>query len=79
MPQVPIPPGLNFPDALAGAAAAAFYGAPVLLVPGTDGLVPQIVEDEMVRLGAFTGIIVGGTSVVSTGIETDLGDILGVT
>jgi len=71
--------GLNFPDALAGAAAAAFYGAPVLLVPGTDALVPQIVEDEVIRLGAFTGIIVGGTSVVSAGIETDLGDIIGVT
>ena len=69
--------GLNFPDALAGAAAA--IDAPVLLVPGTDGTVPAIVETELIELGVAadgTALILGGTGVVSAGIEVDLDGIL---
>ena len=68
--------GLNFPDALAGAAAA--IDSPLLLVPGTGSTVPQAVEDEMIDLEAAdlgTAVILGGTGVVSSGIESDLDGI----
>ena len=67
--------GLNFPDALAGAAAAGRFAAPVLLVPGTS--VPTAVSDEITRLEAPTVVILGGTGVVSTGVENDLATLIG--
>jgi putative cell wall-binding protein len=68
--------GANFPDALAGAAAA--LDSPILLVPGTDSTVPASVETELIALGAVAdgnAIILGGTAVVSVAIETDLNTI----
>ena len=65
-PGVPIAlvaTGLNFPDALVGAAAGARLGGPVLLVPG-DG-VPEAVAAELARLQPARIRVLGGPSVVS--------------
>jgi len=72
--RVYIATGLNFPDALAGAAAAGVWGAPVLLVPGTS--VPAEVEAEINRLGATIVVVLGGTGVVSAGVESKLAQIV---
>jgi putative cell wall-binding protein len=74
--RVYVATGLNFPDALAGAAAAGWYGAPILLVPGTS--IPGPVSAEITRLGATKIIVLGGTGVVSITVETDLGQLIGV-
>lgn len=63
--------GTNFPDALAGAAEAAAKGVPILLTP-TDTL-PTNVANEIDRLHVSTIYILGGTGVVSTAVETQLG------
>jgi putative cell wall-binding protein len=70
--RVYVATGLNFPDALAGAAAAGTHAAPVLLVAGTGNQIPQGVELEIQRLGPFTGVILGGTAVVTPAIQTHL-------
>jgi putative cell wall-binding protein len=75
-PRAYIATGLNFPDALAGAAAAGWYDSPILLVPGTS--VPAGVEAEIGRLGSTTVIILGGTAVVTNGVQSDLEDLLGL-
>jgi putative cell wall-binding protein len=62
--------GLNFPDALAGAAAAATRGVPLLLVPGSS--VPASVLAEITRLGGGTILILGGSAVVSNGVQSTL-------
>lgn len=63
--------GANFPDALAGAVEAAAKGMPILL---TDtNTLPAVVGDEIDRLGVDTIYILGGTGVVSTTVETQLG------
>ncbi|HEU0237565.1 MAG TPA: cell wall-binding repeat-containing protein [Candidatus Limnocylindrales bacterium] len=65
-PGVPIAfvaTGMNFPDALVGAAAGARLGGPVLLVPG-DG-VPEAVATELTRLQPARIRVLGGPSVVS--------------
>jgi putative cell wall-binding protein len=74
--RVYVATGLNFPDALAGAAAAGWYGAPVLLVPGTS--IPGTVSAEITRLGASQIIVLGGIGVVSTGVEVELGVLIGL-
>ena len=60
--------GANFPDALAGAVAAAAAGSPLLLA----GSVPQVTADELDRLDPDDIVILGGTSVVSTATATTL-------
>jgi len=95
IPSVPCPPapsfggppvstvyiasGLNFPDALAGAALAGSQGAAVLLVPGTsnnlDGIVVgghQIIVEELDRLFPNRIVIFGGKAAVSDGILSEL-------
>jgi putative cell wall-binding protein len=52
--------GANFPDALAGAVAAAAAGAPLLLT----GSVPQVTADELDRLDPDDIVILGGESAV---------------
>lgn len=74
--RVYVATGLNFPDALAGAAAAAVRGAPVLLVPGTS--LPGEVGDEITRLGAKTVIVLGGTDVVTSDVENTLKTLIGL-
>lgn len=63
--------GRNFPDALAGAAAGASRGAPVLLVPG-DSL-PEVVANELTRLAPAAIRVLGGPAVVSDEVVGALG------
>jgi putative cell wall-binding protein len=69
-PIVYVATGLNFPDALAAAAAAGRLGGPVLLV-GTS-TIPQVTKDELSRLRPGRIVIAGGSSVVSDGVLTQL-------
>ena len=59
--------GLNFPDALSGAARAGADGAPLYIVPGT--CLPQAVVDDIRNFGATNVTILGGTAAVSANIE----------
>jgi tripartite motif-containing protein 71 len=71
---VVIATGINWPDALGGAALAGVHDAPILLCP-TDSL-PSLVIDEIERLGAENAIVLGGTSAVSGDVEAALVDLL---
>lgn len=62
--------GANFPDALAAGPAAAFRNSPLLLVSPTS--IPAEVSAEIARLNPSTIYIVGGTSVVSSAVESQL-------
>jgi len=55
--------GAAFPDALAGSAAAAAEGGPVLLV--TRDSVPQETEQELARLEPSRVVVLGGPDAVS--------------
>jgi putative cell wall-binding protein len=59
--------GANFPDALAGAAAAGSKGAPVLLV--TAGSIPAATAAELTRLGPARIVVLGGPPVVSDEVK----------
>jgi putative cell wall-binding protein len=67
--------GSNFPDALGGGPVAGSVPGPLLLVPGTS--VPSDVASELQRLGPDRVVILGGTSVVSAGVQSQLGSLLG--
>ena len=56
--QVLLSTGLNFPDALAGAAWAGVISAPLYVVPGT--CVPRGVVEEIYRVNASTVSLLGG-------------------
>ncbi|MGE4272959.1 MAG: cell wall-binding repeat-containing protein [Desulfitobacterium sp.] len=62
--------GQDFPDALSAAPLAKKYNAPILLTP-TEALDPDIAA-EIDRLGTTNILIIGGTGVVSQGIEHTL-------
>ncbi len=62
--------GKNFPDALTGAVAAALGPGPVLLVPGE--VIPGPVAAELLRLNPGRIVVLGGTSVVSSGVAASL-------
>jgi putative cell wall-binding protein len=62
--------GEKYPDALAGGAAAAIDGAPVLLT-SRDGL-DGAVADEIRRLGPRKIVILGGTAAISEGVGSQL-------
>ncbi len=65
--------GATFPDALAGSAAAAMLGAPMLLTaPGT---LSSSVADELGRLRPSEIFILGGTGAVSAAVEAQLGSM----
>jgi putative cell wall-binding protein len=63
VPLVFVATGRNFPDALAGSAAGAHLGAPVLLVPGDT--IPAVVVDELTRLTPGAIRVLGGAAAVS--------------
>lgn len=67
--------GRNFPDALSGAAAAGVLGGPVLLVE--DDEIPPEVADELRRLAPDQIVVLGAETVVSSGIEAELGQLTG--
>ncbi|MBA4248867.1 MAG: hypothetical protein C0444_11350 [Microbacterium sp.] len=62
--------GADFPDALAAGPAAAYRNSPLLLVSPTS--IPAEVSAEIARLNPGTIYIVGGTSVVSSEVESQL-------
>jgi len=61
--------GRNFPDALAAAPAAAAHAIPLVLVPATG--------DPVEIAGVDTAVVLGGTSAVSSAVETNLRARLG--
>ena len=77
--QAYIATGANFPDALSGSAAAASKGMPVILVPssGSSSRLPSETKALLQRLGVTKVTILGGTGVVSSRIQSDLGSFLG--
>lgn len=62
--------GGNFPDALGAAATAAMGLGPVLLVQQTS--IPTPTLNELNRLRPPRIVIMGGTAVVSSGVQTQL-------
>ncbi|HEX5589592.1 MAG TPA: Ig-like domain-containing protein [Candidatus Limnocylindrales bacterium] len=71
VPVAYIASGLGFPDALSGAPVAGKAGGPILLVPGTS--IPAVIAAELTRLKPAKIVILGGTGVVSAGVQTSLG------
>ena len=62
--------GADFADALAGGAAAARDGAPVLLTRPGD--LPPVTRDELERLGLDRIVVLGGSAAVSEDVAEDL-------
>lgn len=62
--------GLNFPDALSASPLAGKYDCPIILVNGKD--LTNVVKDELKRLDVKEAFIIGGPSVVSESIESNL-------
>ena len=58
--------GLNFPDALAAAAAAGAHGSPLVITAPL--LLPALVGDQIVRLNPARAVIAGGQAVVSENV-----------
>jgi putative cell wall-binding protein len=69
-PVVFVANGLNYPDALSAAPAAALQGAPLLLT--NPNYLSWDVIEEIRRLNPNFIVVVGGTSVVSRGVEAQL-------
>ncbi|WP_248150616.1 cell wall-binding repeat-containing protein [Microbacterium aoyamense] len=63
VPVAYIANGMNFPDALSGAAAAGFEGGPVLLTATAE--IPQVIKDELTRLQPAKIVVLGGKGAVS--------------
>lgn len=60
----------NYPDALSGSVLAGVSEGPLLLTPGND--LPEEVGDEILRLGAQRVYVVGGSSVVSDAVFSEI-------
>jgi len=76
-PHVFLATGASFPDALTAGPVAAIAGAPVVLIDGGRSTLTASARELLDDLGTSTVTIVGGTSVVSTGIEQQLRDAFG--
>ena len=70
VPKVYIANGLNFPDALAGSAAAAHEGAPMLLVTPTG--IPSATAVELARLNPASIVVLGGPVAVNNAVLASL-------
>jgi LAS superfamily LD-carboxypeptidase LdcB len=71
--------GRGFADALAAGPAAGAGRSPVVLVDGRAASLSTSTRTLLRDLGASTATIVGGTGAVSTGVESDLRELLGTT
>jgi len=69
--------GASFPDALTAGPAAAIADSPVVLVRGDRSTLTPSALTLLTELGASTVTIVGGTSVISSGIERQLRGLFG--
>ena len=70
VPVAYVATGANYPDALAGGAAAAVHGAPILLTTRTS--VPSATAAELTRLRSARIVILGGTGAISDGVAATL-------
>lgn len=68
--------GESWPDALGGAALGGALDAPVLLT--RKHALPDVVRDEIVRLGARRVIVLGGRGAVEDSVLTTVGGLPGV-
>lgn len=68
--------GLNFPDALSAAPAAAFRDAPLLLT-GPAAL-PDSTRVQLIRLSPAAVYIIGGQNMISAGVEATIAGLPGV-
>jgi hypothetical protein len=69
--------GTSFPDALSGGAYAGAHYLPLVLAPPsltTTGAVPTYLHTRSASIG--TGVVFGGTGVVSCTVETQLGQAI---
>jgi len=73
-PVVYIATGLNYPDALSGAAAGAGRGGPVLLVAGS--VIPPATKDELQRLKPKRIVVLGGAAAVPDSVRKALAGYL---
>jgi len=64
--------GNTFPDALAGGPLAMALNAPILLTSNKSSGLETAVKNELQRLKVTNVVILGGTAVVSAGIEKQL-------
>ena len=64
----------NFPDALAGAAAAGTVKGPVLLT-ATSGTLNAATKNELLRLAPAKIIVLGGTGVISNSVLSQLASL----
>ncbi len=71
VPVVYVATGLNFPDALAGAAVAGSEGGPILLV--STNAIPAVTAAELARVRPQRIVVLGGTGVVSDAVLSELG------
>ena len=71
VPVVYVATGSSYPDALAGGAAAAALGGPVLLV--TKDTIPSSTADELTRLAPGRIVVLGGPAAVSDAVVRLLG------
>jgi putative cell wall-binding protein len=60
--------GMNFPDALSGAAVAGANGAPLYVIPGN--CIPSYVVNDIVAFGATQLKILGGTASITADVES---------
>ncbi len=70
VPVAYVASGLNFPDALAGAAVAGAQGGPVLLV--TRDAIPSPIATELARLHPARIVVLGSAGVVSDAVKAAL-------
>lgn len=70
--------GEDFPDALSASAAAGANGGPVILVRGNQGSLDLETKTLIQQLGASVVNIAGGSAVVSSGIESSIWSIPGI-
>jgi hypothetical protein len=69
-PVVYIVTGVNFPDALGVGPASALHRGPILMVTKTS--IPTPTRNELSRLSPDRIVVVGGTAVISTSVESQL-------
>lgn len=74
VPAVYVASGVDFPDALAGGAAAALAGVPLLLTEPTSA--PQATTDALIRLRPAEVRVLGGEAAVSEAVVSQLRTIV---